>query len=111
VDLQRLLRSRPNLIRLAIASLLALCGLLSGCSDIASLRATLSANPLSLTLEFTGPTYPGQIPTYTLPAGGVLSVDGPATQPVQYDRTPDPAPATAPAYNPPAALTPAAPSP
>jgi hypothetical protein len=111
VVLQRLLRSRPNLVRLAIAALLALCGLLCGCSDIASLRITLSANPLSLAVELTGPTAPGSLPTYTLPAGGILSVDGPSTQPVQYDRTPGPATAPAPTYNPPAALTPSAPSP
>ena len=70
--------ARLNLARLAIAAFLALCGLLCGCSNIASARIAVTANPLSVSLELTGPTAIGSV-DYTLPSGAILSYQDPAS--------------------------------
>lgn len=81
---------RPTPTRLAIASLLALAGLLCGCSDIASFRVHVTADPIGIELQLTGPTRSGDIPVITLPSGAGLSVETPTSPPASR-------PATAPA--------------
>lgn len=66
-------RLELNYLRLIIASLLALCGLLCGCSNIASARIAVTADPLSVSLELVGPTPAGST-LYTLPSGATLSI-------------------------------------
>lgn len=83
---------RLSILRLAIAAVLAGCGLLCGCSNIASARIGFTASPLGLSIDLTGPTAIGSVPTYTLPAGGTLSY-------ITSDRREVPA-ATAPAAGP-----------
>ena len=51
---------------------MALCGLFSGCSDIASARIRVTADPLAVQLELTGPT-PAGWQSVSLPNGGTLS--------------------------------------